>query len=493
MHLSRHIKIQLIVFTVVAVIAGTMMVFGYIRVPAMLGIGRYTVTVQLPWTGGLYERANVTYRGTEVGRVTAVRLTDSGVDVDLSLRDDVRIPADVTAEVHSVSAIGEQYVALVPRSGEGRSLRDGDVITRDNTVVPPEIGGLLDATNRGLQAIPREDLKTVIDESYTAVGGLGPDISRIVNGSTRLALDAHRELDSILTLIDRSGPVLDSQADTADSIREWAAHLADITRQVRDEDAALGALIEQAPQAADEARQLMDRFRPTVPVLMANLAGIGELALTYQPGLEQLLVLIPMGVQVMAAGTVANRGTKNPGLILSFNLNLNLPPPCTTGYLPAQQQRTPSMVDTPDRPEHDLYCRIPQDSWIAVRGARNLPCMTRPGKRAPTAKMCKSDEEYVPLNDGFNWKGDPNATLSGQDIPQKPPEVNRTTGIQPETASGSDPAAAPATDAIQPPIATAYYDPATGSYLGPDGRVHKRSDLAAAHQAKTWQSMLTPP
>ena len=35
--------------------------------------------------------------------------------------------------------------------------------------------------------------------------------------------------------------------------------------------------------------------------------------------------------------------------------------------------------------------------------------------------MCESDEEYVPLNDGYNWKGDPNATMSGQDIPQLPP------------------------------------------------------------------------
>src|SRR4029450_6476540 len=70
----------------------------------------------------------------------------------------------------------------------------------------------------------------------------------------------------------------------------------------------------------------------------------------------------------------------------------------------------------------DVYCRIAQDSpFTAVRGARNYPCLTVPGKRAPTVKMCESDEQYVPLNDGNNWKGDPNATLSGQDIPQLPP------------------------------------------------------------------------
>ena len=109
------------------------------------------------------------------------------------------------------------------------------------------------------------------------------------------------------------------------------------------------------------------------------------------------------------------------GQYLSFNLNLNLPPPCTTGFLPAQQQRVPAFEDYPERPAGDLYCRVPQESPFNVRGARNIPCETVPGKRAPTVKLCESDEEYVPLNDGNNWKGDPNATLSGQDIPQLPP------------------------------------------------------------------------
>jgi len=87
--------------------------------------------------------------------------------------------------------------------------------------------------------------------------------------------------------------------------------------------------------------------------------------------------------------------------------------------------------------------------------------------------LCESDETYIPLNDGFNWKGDPNATLSGQPIPQLPPE--------PAPASA-------------PPIAAAEYDPATGSYIGPDGRRYTQTDLAqGAPDDKTWQQMLLPP
>ena len=100
-------------------------------------------------------------------------------------------------------------------------------------------------------------------------------------------------------------------------------------------------------------------------------------------------------------------------------------------------------------------------------------------------KMCESNEQYVPLNDGFNWKGDPNATLSGQDVPQLPPPAAPAQAVPP-------PGPAPPPDA--PPVAFAQYDPATGTYVGPDGRTYTQSDLARnTPQPRSWQSMLTAP
>jgi phospholipid/cholesterol/gamma-HCH transport system substrate-binding protein len=227
-------------------------------------------------------------------------------------------------------------------------------------------------------------------------------------------------------------------------------------------------------------------LQPTLPVVLANLVNINQVAITYQPSLEQLLVLLPQGTATSQAVGTANRNTKQnfKGAYLDLNLNLNLPPPCTTGFLPPQQWRVAADVDYPDRPAGDLYCRIPQDAAGNVRGARNLPCETVPGKRAPTVKLCESDEHYVPLNDGYNWKGDPNATLSGQAIPQLPP------GTPPAPAAPVVPSGAPP----PPPIAAAEYDPSTGTYVGPDGQVYTQSNLArSATEERTWQTMLLPP
>jgi phospholipid/cholesterol/gamma-HCH transport system substrate-binding protein len=470
------------IFITGTLIAVSVMAFHYMGLPNYLfGVGHYRVTLNLPTAGGLYPSGNVTYRGTEVGRVESVALTDGGVNAVLSLNSGVPIPADLDAEVHSQTAVGEQFVALRPRSGNGPVLEDGDVIPVDRASVPPDINSLLAATNRGIKAIPHDNLKTVIDEGYTAVGGLGPELSRLVKGTTSLAIDARTNLDSLITLTDQSQPVLDSQTDTSDSIRAWAAHFATVTGELKTQDPAVSKLLTDGPAAADETRALVDRLQPSLPILLNNLVGLDDVGITYRNDLEQLLVLLPEGISILQGAGLANRDTKQAykGGYLSFNLNLNLPPACVTGFLPAQQQRVPTDVDYPPRPAGDLYCRVPQDAPFNVRGARNIPCETKPGKRAPTAAMCESDKNYVPLNDGYNWKGDPNATLSGQAIPQLPP-------------GSADSAGPPA--ALPPPIAIAQYDPTTGTYIGPDGHPYTQSDLARdASQRQSWQDMLLPP
>ncbi len=96
---------------------------------------------------------------------------------------------------------------------------------------------------------------------------------------------------------------------------------------------------------------------------------------------------------------------------LDLSLAINYPPPCLTGFRPAPEWRSPS--DTSIAPlRENNYCRIPQDFQAnAVRGARNMPCMDVPGRRAPTPQDCRSGKPYEPL--GTNpWFGDPNQILN---------------------------------------------------------------------------------
>ena len=489
LRLNHRTWIQLSILTLVTVVSCGAMAFNFMKLPATLfGIGEYAVTVDLPESGGLYQTSVVTYRGTDVGQVKSVDVTATGVRAVLAMRSGVKVPSDVQASVHSRSAIGEQYIELTPKPGNGehsRSLQAGDVIPVGRVDVPIDIGHLLDVTNRALQSIPRDNLRTVVDETDRAVSGLGPELSRIVDGSTALAIAGGRTVGPLAALIDQTPPVLNSQVQTSDSIARWASRAAAITAQFKAQDAAFRDILTNGTSGVEEGRALLDRLSPSLPVLFANLVSLGDIAFVYRHDIEQLLVLFPQGIAPMAAIVVPSSNTKQEykGAQLDFNLNINLPPPCTTGYLPPTQRRSPASVDAPDRPVGDLFCRVPQDSEFNVRGVRNIPCESKPDKRAPTVELCESDEEYVPLNDGYNWKGDPNATYSGQGVPLYPP--GRDPRLPPPRGTAA-PAPAP------PPLAVATYDPANGDYIGPDGRRYTEADLAHP-RAKSWQSLLVPP
>ena len=80
MRLTWQILLQMAIFAVIATTALMIMVFAYMRLPTFLGVGQSRVTLQLPETGGLYPRGNVTYRGVQVGEVKSVQLTREAVD-----------------------------------------------------------------------------------------------------------------------------------------------------------------------------------------------------------------------------------------------------------------------------------------------------------------------------------------------------------------------------------------------------------------------------
>ncbi len=296
--LTRFVRIQLAIFAIVGIIGIIAMALFYIQLPTLLGIGRMTVTLELPATGGLYRFSNVTYRGVQVGKVTAVALTANGAKATLSLGTSPKIPANLQADVLSVSAVGEQYVDLRPRTDSAPYLRNGSVIAMHDTTIPQAVGPMLDQVNALIKSLPKNKIGQLLDESFQAFNGAGYDLGSLSDSTSRISADADSVVDRTRTLTEDTGPLLDSQAKTADSVRTWARSLAGISDVVATDDSRLRTLLQNGPGAADEASRLFEQIKPTLPVLLANLTTIGQIGVTYHPSLEQLLVLLPPSVAI---------------------------------------------------------------------------------------------------------------------------------------------------------------------------------------------------
>ncbi|MGV0581462.1 MlaD family protein [Mycolicibacterium elephantis] len=507
--LTRFVRNQLIVFVIAAVVGVSLMLFNYMQVPTLLGIGRITVKLELAGTGGLYRFANVTYRGVQVGKVVDVRPTRDGAVAMLSLDKSPRIPATAHANVRSVSAVGEQYVDLTPDNGDGPYLEDGSVIPEEQTSIPQAVGPMLDQLSALVDSVPKDRISALLDESFKGLDGTGYDLGSLFDSSATVVSDGDAVADRTRTLIDDSRPLLDGQAQSADAIRTWARSVAGITGQLAANDPQIRTVLEVGPDAADEASRLFNQVKATLPVLLANLTTIGKVGVTYHASLEQLLVLFPP--YVAATQTVGVSRNNPTGMALGdFTMVMNDPPACTVGFLPPSEWRSPedeTIVDTPD----GLYCKLPQDSPIGVRGARNYPCMGQPGKRAPTVEICESDQPFEPLAMRQHPLGpypiDPNLIAQGvppddrvdfgdrihapiEGTPVSPPAPTPA-----EPSGADDPVATPSSNrsggSEGPSVAFATYDPRTGQYATPDGMVFRQGDLVTPAGPRPWTELLT--
>ena len=446
--LSGLVRKQLVVFAVIGVLATVFAAVRYVDLPRVLGVGHYTVTAQFNDISGLYPRAIVTYRGADIGQVRSVHLAPDGTEVSLSLSTSSRIPRNVIASIHSTSAIGEQYVDLVPRQDGGPYLDDGSVISVADTREMPQIAPVLTSLNSTLASVPRDRLTRVLDEVDTGLAGSGPDLSQLLGDANALADDANTYVEQTTSLIDQASPFLRTQADLADEQTAALSSLSVATRQLQASDPALRQLLATIPVAAGTVDDLVRGITPTLPTLLANLTSPAEVLNVYLPNVEQSLVVYP--VMMAAVQGVLMPHADDDEVKLDLRTNVNNPPSCTDGFLPESERRSPSDLSRRTTPP-GMHC-VADNTREGVRGARFSPCPNDPGKRASTPAGC-----------GLRFGG-------GAAAPRSQPGA--------ETSSGAHGVAA--------------YNPLTGLLQAPEGGAYRVGKTFSIPPGSPWTRLLLP-
>ncbi|MGZ6825377.1 MAG: MCE family protein [Mycobacteriales bacterium] len=374
--ITRQTKLQLLVFGIVAVLGLVYAGGNY------AGLGRlvpgydkgFLVHAQFADSGGIFEGAEVTYRGVSVGKVETLDLLTKqkdgidGVDVQLRLRPGTKVPTPVKAFVDNRSAVGEQFVDLQPQTDSGTDLTKGSVIPQSMTVLPIAPTQLVVNLDKLVRSVDTADVTVVLDELGKAFEGSGSDLQRLIDAGDQLTAAATQNLPQTLKLIQDSKPVLDTQRQLEGSFRSYNASLASLTTQLRSSDPDFRALFKSGTDSAQVVTSLLDANKSALPVLLDNLVSTAQVQAVRIPALRQILVTYP---NVVAGGFTVTPGdgtahfgfasTQSPGV-------------CTAGY-GSTAKRDPSDVSV--RPSNTkAYCASPRSSGIDIRGAANAP---RPG------------------------------------------------------------------------------------------------------------------
>jgi phospholipid/cholesterol/gamma-HCH transport system substrate-binding protein len=368
--ITRQTKLQLLVFGIVAVLGLAYAGGRY------AGLGRlvpgydkgYLVNAEFKDSGGIFEGAEVTYRGVAVGKVEKLSLIPDGVSVGLRLKPGSKVPSPAKAVVGNRSAIGEQYVDLQPQNDGTSYLRAGNVIGQELTDIPIQPTQLIVNLDELVRSVDTADLTVVLDELGRAFDGAGDDLQRLIDAGDQLTDAATANLPQTLQLIRDSKPVLDTQRDLAGHFRSYNADLAQLTAQLRKSDPDFRALFKSGTDSARTATSLLEANRASLPVLLDNLVFAAQVQAVRIPALRQILVTYP---NVVAGGftVTPGDGTAHFGFVTTEN-----PTPCPStdpGYA-TTEERDPEAQSNPT-PNLRAYCSQESPSPTDVRGARNAP------------------------------------------------------------------------------------------------------------------------
>lgn len=393
--LRRRTVVQLIVFVVIAVLGVGYTWWRYAGGSDVLGRTTYTVQLRLSDGGGIFPNAEVAYRGVQVGRVGAMRLTDDGLAADLNIENSApKIPVDTEAVVADLSAVGEQYVDLRPRGSGGPtldSLPDGKrVIPEQRTRIPTPVQNLVNNLDSLSKSVPIGSLRTVVDELDRGFSNTAGDLQQLLDTADSFTKAASANLPQTEQLLSAGRTVLDTQNDEADAVKSFSGDLQRLAAQLKNSDADIRQLISATPQAAQQVNTVLQESGPNLSVVLANLLTTSRLLEPRTSGLEMALIIYPMLTPAVQTLIPAD-GTAHLGLAL----NLFNPPPCVRGY--QGTIRRSGDVTTPQLPNYNAYCAEPPGSPIDVRGSQNAPFAGVPGTpstpRASTSNVRTAPEQ----------------------------------------------------------------------------------------------------
>jgi phospholipid/cholesterol/gamma-HCH transport system substrate-binding protein len=289
--MNRSILPRMIALVVVIVVGVWYVSFDVLNVH--IDAHTLTVTVEMPSAGGLYAGADVTYRGVQIGTVTALDLSASQVTVRLGIDYGPTIPDNGDFYVKQLSALGEQYIDIQPDSSSGPYLENGTVIPSSRVVLPTPIGETLVDLGAMLRSINPTNVQTVEHFLATAFIGTGPGLRNIIVTGQQLfdALLAAQP-ETVNLVVDGRTDLQTLEATDGD-FATFTQGLASLTTTLRNSNSDLRALIDNGAAAAEELNPFLSANSADIEALITNLATDAEVTNSYSPQVAAIFELLP--------------------------------------------------------------------------------------------------------------------------------------------------------------------------------------------------------
>ncbi|MFI9510509.1 MCE family protein [Nocardia sp. NPDC052566] len=320
----------------------------------------YTVTVELASSGGIAANNDVTFRGTRIGRVDAVRVAGDGVAVVAEIDDAIRIPVGGTVAVGRLSAAGEQYLDFRPDADSGPYLADGAVVARAQTTVPVTVQSVLANMSGLIGGMNPGRLNVIIDELDKALAG-GPDrLRNMISGISRAMAGLTDLLPQTRRLIANLQVIAETTTHAQPDLTTLTTGSSALFQQLTAADQEVRTLLELGPGQLATLGGIVRDTEDPMTNLITNFVAITKAAKLRAPAIAALFPALRLGSEAIGIPAHDN----------AYYTLVDPWPRPTCDYDTIPLVPTDKTVDTRVRLYN--YC-VTSNPALQVRGSANAP------------------------------------------------------------------------------------------------------------------------
>jgi phospholipid/cholesterol/gamma-HCH transport system substrate-binding protein len=290
MRLDRRLIINTTAFLV---LSGLLIVLLAVQVlPTVFG-STYHIYGIFPTAGGVASNQEVSYRGVQIGRVGRMSLTSDAVKIEMIINSKWKIPKDGTrAEIQFKSAVGEQFIDLLPTSANGPIFRNGDVIPESLTATPLQIEDLLKEFSVVLNSIDPKQLGTVIHELGTGLRGHGEDLRAIIKMLDQLATIGADRQSEIAALLKNGADLQDAFNSNSAEFEKGISALNEVLATAAAHTGDVNKFFSTTQTLDADLLDLLTKRKQQIDTVVSDAATVTRLAHRHLQSLDLLLTYL---------------------------------------------------------------------------------------------------------------------------------------------------------------------------------------------------------
>lgn len=274
-----------------------------------------TITAYFSNAVGVYEGSDVRVLGLKVGMIDAVVPEGERVRIEMTVDQEVDIPANASAVVVAPTLVSDRYIQLAPAYTGGPSMRAGAVIPRNRTAVPVELDETVRALDELATALGPDgansdgSVSELLDTGAANLAGNGQLIGKTLRDLAAAAETLEGSKHDLFGTVDGLAKFTKVLAKSDAQLRELSGQLSDVTGFLSEERKNLGRAMKLLAVALTDVHEFIAENRGGIQSNVDKLTDITQALVDQRAALAEVLDILPVALSNAVNAYDATSGT----------------------------------------------------------------------------------------------------------------------------------------------------------------------------------------